>query len=108
MRKIYYYTLTDIKNRVKDRKFEKVLFITGNDFTNFDNINGTTTAGTPQENASSWFDVVVKATQLIINGIDMFLEIAPVDVQYVISNHDLHTMFGNYWDRISCNMDSLF
>jgi len=92
--KIYYYTLTDIKNRVKDRKFEKVLFITGNDFINFDNINGTTTAGTPQENASSWFDVVVKATQLIINGIDMFLEIAPVDVQYVISNHDLHTMFG--------------
>ena len=91
---IYYYTLNDIINRVKHRNFEKVLFVVGNDFVNADNLAGTTTKLTPQDNASSWFTTVVKATQLIINGIDMLSEIAPVSVQYVPSNHDLHTMFG--------------
>ena len=91
---IYYYTLNYIINRVKHRKFEKVLFVIGNDFVNFDNLSGTTTRLTPQDNSASWFTTVVKATQLIINGIDMLSEIAPVDVQYVPSNHDLHTMFG--------------
>lgn len=103
-KQIYYYTLNDIINRVKHRKFEKVLFIVGNDFVNADNVNGTTARGTPQDNASSWFDIVSKTTQLIIDGIDMLSEIAPVKVQYVMSNHDLHTMFGimqtiNAWYR---------
>jgi len=92
--KLYYYTLNDIINRVKYKKFEKVLFVIGNDFINADNLAGTTTRLTPQDNASSWFTTVAKATQLIINGIDMLTEIAPVDVQYIMSNHDLHTMFG--------------
>ena len=91
---IYYYTLNDIINRVKHRKFEKVVFVIGNDMINSDNLNGSTTRLTPQDNSASWFTTVVKATQLIINGIDMLTEIAPVSVQYVPSNHDLHTMFG--------------
>ncbi len=91
---LFYYTLNDIIGRVKNKRFEKVLFIAGNDFVNFDSSSGCTTAGTPQDMASDWFDTVVKATQLIINGIDMLSEIAPVDVQYITSNHDLHTMFG--------------
>lgn len=101
---IYYQTLNDILNRYNNRNFEKVLFIVGNDFINFDNLNGTTQRGTPQDNASLWFSTTVKATQLIINGIDMLTTIAPVDVVYVPSNHDLHTMFGimqtiNAWYR---------
>lgn len=101
---IYYQTLNDILNRYNNRNFEKVLFIVGNDFINFDNLNGTTQRGTPQDNASLWFSATVKATQLIINGIDMLTTIAPVDVVYVPSNHDLHTMFGimqtiNAWYR---------
>jgi hypothetical protein len=92
--KYYYHTLSDIKSRCNNQKFEKVLFIVGNDFINFDNLNNTTTKGTPQDSTGSWFTVVEKATQLIINGIDLLTEIAPVDVLYVPSNHDLHTMFG--------------
>lgn len=91
---IFYYTINDIMNRVKHKKFEKVLFVVGNDFINADNVSGTTTRGTPQDNASSWFNTVTRATQLIINGVDMLTEIAPVEVKYVMSNHDLHTMFG--------------
>ena len=91
---VYYYTLNDIINRTKHRRFEKVVFIIGNDFVNSDNVNGTTTKGTPQDNAASWFDIIPRTKQLIVNGIDMLTAIAPVDVVYVPSNHDLHTMFG--------------
>lgn len=91
---LYYHVLDDIINRVKDRKFEKILFIVGNDFVNADNLSGTTTKGTPQDSSNSWFEIVNKATQLIIAGTDMLTNIAPVDVLYVPSNHDLHTMFG--------------
>lgn len=91
---VYYQAINDVLNRYSNRTFEKVLFIVGNDFVNFDNLNGTTQRGTPQDNATLWFSAVTKATQLVINGIDILSTIAPVDVVYVPSNHDLHTMFG--------------
>lgn len=91
---VYYQAINDVLNRYSNRTFEKVLFIVGNDFINFDNLNGTTQKGTPQDNSALWFSVVNKATQLVINGVDMLSTIAPVDVVYVPSNHDLHTMFG--------------
>ena len=90
----FYKIINDVLDRYSNRKFEKVLFITGNDAINFDNLAGTTQRGTPQDNSALWFSVVNKATQLIINGIDMLSNIAPIDVVYVPSNHDLHTMFG--------------
>ena len=83
-----------LQDRVEDKPFEKVLFVVGNDFVNADNLNGTTTRGTPQDNAESWFKAVNKATELIVRATDMLTEIAPVDVVLVPSNHDLHTMFG--------------
>jgi len=91
---IFFHVINDIIDRVEDKPFEKVLFIVGNDFVNADNLNGTTTRGTPQDNAESWFKAVNKATELIVRATDMLTEIAPVDVVLVPSNHDLHTMFG--------------
>lgn len=90
----YYNTLNDIINRIQNKKFEKVLFVVGNDFINADNINGSTTKGTPQDNNTLWFSAIKEATQLVINGVDILANIAPVDVVYVPSNHDLHSMFG--------------
>ena len=92
--KSYYQVLNDIKSRVENKQFEKVVYVVGNDFINSDNLSNTTTAGTPQDTSASWFMLVTKATQLIVDGIDMLSTIAPVDVLYVTSNHDLHTMFG--------------
>jgi hypothetical protein len=90
----YYYVLNDIKARTRHRKFQKVLFVVGNDFCNADNMSGTTTKGTPQDNHLVWYEAVDNIPQLIINGIDILRTIAPVDVLYVPSNHDLHTMYG--------------
>ena len=91
---LFYYVLNDIMTRIANKKFEKVVFVVGNDFINSDNLSNTTTKGTPQDNTSLWFSIVEKATQLIVDGIDILSTIAPVDVLYVTSNHDLHTMFG--------------
>ena len=91
---LFFHVVNDVIDRVGNKSFEKVLFITGNDFINADNLNGTTTHGTPQDNSSSWFKAVQKATELIIKATDMLTKIAPVDVVFVPSNHDLHTMFG--------------
>jgi len=87
---IFFHVINDVIDRVEGKVFEKVLFITGNDFITSDNTNGTTTRGTPQDNAESWFKAVHKATELIVKAIDMLTEIAPVDVILVPSNHDLH------------------
>ncbi len=107
---VYYQTINDVIARVSNGTFSKVLFIVGNDFVNADNLNGTTQKGTPQDNSSLWFNVVNKATQLIINGTDMLTSVAPVDIVYVPSNHDLHTMFGimqtvKAWYRNDDNVD---
>ena len=111
--KYYYYTLDDIVGRTRHERFEKVLFVVGNDFINADNLNGTTTRGTPQDNNTEWFNIINKTTQLIIDGISLLSTIAPVDVIYVPSNHDLHTMFGimqtiNAWykDDDNINIDT--
>ena len=92
--RLYYKIIEETIEKYNNRKFEKVLFVVGNDFINADNLSGSTTRGTPQDNNGLWFNVVKKATQLIINGTDRLSSIAPVDVVYVPSNHDLHTMFG--------------
>jgi len=91
---IFYYVINDVIDRVKGKTFEKVLFVVGNDFVTADNLAGTTTRGTPQETANSWFKAVNKATELIVEATDMLTEIAPTEVILVPSNHDLHTMFG--------------
>jgi len=91
---IFFQVINDVIDRVEDKTFEKILFVVGNDFINSDNLSGTTTRLTPQDNAESWFKAVNKATELIIRATDMLTYIAPVDVVLVPSNHDLHTMFG--------------
>lgn len=88
------YVIDETYNRVKDIKFEKVLFTIGDDFINADNIQGSTTAGTPQDNELPWEEAFRGATRLIRDCIENLREIAPVDVVNIQSNHDQHTMFG--------------
>jgi hypothetical protein len=105
----YYHVLNDVVERTMHERFEKVLFVVGNDFVNADNINGTTTKGTPQDNNTAWFNIINNVTQLIVDGVSILGTIAPVDVLYVPSNHDLHTMYGimqivNAWFRNDKNV----
>lgn len=91
---LYYYAIDDVMSEVGDTEFEKVMFIIGNDFINADNINNTTTKGTPQDCSNQWHTIIDKAIELCINGINKLATIAPVDVVYAVSNHDYHSMYG--------------
>ena len=86
--------ISQILQRVKGQKYEKVLLLLGNDFLNCDNIFGTTTAGTQQDNDSSWFDMMDGAAELVIRMVQAFLPIAPVEVYSINSNHDTHSYYG--------------
>ena len=91
---LYYYVLQDVINEVKSQNFEKIFFILGNDFINSDNINNTTTKGTPQDSSNFWHTIIDKAIEMCINGIMMLEKIAPVNVLYAVGNHDYHSMYG--------------
>jgi hypothetical protein len=91
---MYLETIAKIKQEIKGKSFEKIIFMTGNDFLNADGLDNATNKGTPMENDSVWFDIVDKAIELVIRGINEFLSIAPVDVIYVPSNHDLESFYG--------------
>ena len=94
MENLYRSTISQIKERIIGQKFEEVIFVVGNDFLNTDNLTNTTSKGTPQDSAAFWYSLVDKAIELIIVGINSFLEVAPVYVYNAVSNHDGQTMYG--------------
>ena len=88
------YVIDKILSQIKYEEINKVVFLIGNDGINFDNLSGTTTAGTPQDNQLNWFETVRQFTNLMIEVIERLEEVAPVLAFFVPSNHDLHSMFG--------------
>ena len=92
--KIFFEAVNKIIKKVENKNIEEILFIVGNDFLNTDNLSNTTTAGTPQDSGSYWFELVDKAIELIITATNEFLKIAPVKIYNIVSNHDIHSMYG--------------
>lgn len=77
-----------------DGELTKILFVIGNDFSNYDNTEGTTTRGTPQENSTHWRIGVDVQCELAVYAVDYLSKYAPVEVKIVPGNHD---MYSNYW-----------
>ena len=83
----------DVSNRIKDKDFQKIVFPVGNDFFNFDNINGETNKGTLQSNDSRLHKMYLKGCELLIKAIDILKEFAPVHMILIPGNHDMLTSF---------------
>lgn len=92
--KLFKQTIETLKEKIEGQEFEEIVFVVGNDFLNSDNLQGTTSAGTPQDNSTFWFEIVDKAIELIIYGINSLLEVSKVHVYNVVSNHDVHSMYS--------------
>jgi hypothetical protein len=75
-------------------EFEHTLFVIGNDYGNLDNLLGTTTAGTAQNNKMDFYDGVKLRCALIITAIKMILNHSDVTVMVIPGNHDRAT---SYW-----------
>ena len=80
--------------RAKNQKdIEKILFVVGNDYLTFDTILSTTTEGTPQDTDLRWMKLFSIGVEMLIESIDLFSSIAPVDVIVVPGNHDKMSSF---------------
>lgn len=85
--------IDDIVARIGDKPIAKVLFIVGSDFFQFDTIQVTTTAGTPQDADLRWHKLFAVGTQMLVEAIDRLSVYAPVDVLGVPGNHDKQTAY---------------
>jgi hypothetical protein len=92
----FWSAFDDMLNRAtKENKFEKILYIVGNDLFNSDNAYPytQTTGGTPQQDDARWQKVFRTGRQLIIESILRLSQIAPVDVKIIPGNHDFQKSF---------------
>lgn len=92
---LFLETIGLIKEEIRGKSFEEIVFLHGNDFINFNSTNQSTVGGTLQENDSIWFDVVNKAVELSLRGINELIPLAnKIKVVFVPSNHDIESMYG--------------
>lgn len=98
--------LQGILNKTQGIKFDKIIFVTGNDILHVDSPSNTTTSGTRQDVAGMWYDSFLMAKTLLVDIIETLMQIAPVEVVYNPSNHDYMSGFMlldgiSSWFRLS-------
>jgi hypothetical protein len=71
----------------------RIVFPIGNDLINIDNIQKTTTSGTPQDTDIRFHKVIKIVRRILVDTINRLSYIAPVDVVVVPGNHDQQTAF---------------
>ena len=91
--KLFLQAIEYFAHKVKGLPIFKIFFPTGNDFFNVNNQANTTTKGTPQDEDCRWQKTFVRGRKLLVKGIDILKEIAPVEVMIVAGNHDEERMF---------------
>jgi hypothetical protein len=80
--------VTDIIRRIQPFNVDRIIFPIGQDFFNFDDSIGNTTAGTRQDSDMRWQKMFLEGVDILVECIDMLSMIAPVEVFYVPGNHD--------------------
>jgi predicted MPP superfamily phosphohydrolase len=93
--RLFFYVISDVLSRTSTYKFNKIIFTIGGDMLNADNLNNTTTKGTPQSCDIHLFDAYERLSAMTIKAIDILLDKvkAPIEVIYIPSNHDLTSGF---------------
>lgn len=87
-RQIYYDIIGEIAEEIKNYPLEYITFVWANDFFNADTISNTTTGFTPQECDVRWQKMFNVGVEMLVRGIEMLENIAPVKTFYTPSNHD--------------------
>ena len=106
----YYRLLSEIVEEVRHKQLEYILFVWSNDFFNSDNGEQTTTGGTRQDTDVRWEKMFNVGCEMLVRGIEMLKEYAPVKTFYIPSNHDLATGWGalkfiEAWFRLDDNVE---
>lgn len=91
--RIFRAALDDLLHKVQGHRIDRFLLVLGNDYANADNLQNTTTGGTPQHCDGRYQKVFGVIKQVSIEAIERLLPIAPVTVLMVAGNHDFLTTF---------------
>lgn len=97
----FYECIEDIKDRCRDRKPKKIVFASLGDFLHIDNVDNATTKGTRQDVDGRVAKIVEYAEDMLINGLTMLGDIAPIEYVYCRGNHD--TLSGYMLARSAMN-----
>lgn len=84
----FHNALEDLLGKGAALKPACILLPVGNDFFNVDNLEGTTTKGTPQDEESRWQASFIAGRKLIVEAIERCRAVAEVRVCLVAGNHD--------------------
>lgn len=90
--------VADILGRCEGRKFKKIILALLGDILHTDNDQQSTTKGTLQQVDGREPRVFTKTLELLVEVVDIFTAIAPVEVVYTRGNHDY--LLG--WALIKC------
>ena len=90
-RENFFLCINDIRQRCENRKLKKIVFVTLGDLLHIDNNKQETTNGTPQQADGRLEKIVECAEDMLIDGITILGDIAPVEVIYISGNHDRET-----------------
>ncbi len=80
--------------RARSFNYKRILFPVGNDFFNSDNLNNTTTKGTPQDEDLRWQKTFKVGVRLLVDAINLLKQTGvPVDVLVIPGNHDFERTY---------------
>ncbi len=85
---LFFKCLYDIVERCKGRKFKKIILATLGDLIHIDNDMQTTSKGTFQQSDGRMAKITDAGMDMLIDGITLLVDIAPVHVVYLAGNHD--------------------
>jgi hypothetical protein len=101
----YQNSIDECIYRLQNKRIDKIIFPIGQDYLNADHINGSTTAGTPQDNEKFYTLAYRQAFSNLLTSIEKLKAVADVHVLYLRGNHDsmstwtmceaLHSIYTN-------------
>jgi hypothetical protein len=91
--------LDSLLSKVERQPIDKVLFLFGNDAFNVDNREGTTAAGTPQQEERDYVTTFLAGERILSRAVDRLTEVAPLDLLFIPGNHDPSRVF--YLGRVA-------
>jgi hypothetical protein len=87
-------TIETLILRANGFQYSRILFPVGNDFFNSDNLNNTTTKGTPQDEDLRWQKTFNVGLKLLVDAINMLKQtLVPIDVVVIPGNHDFERSY---------------
>lgn len=85
--------MQSLMHSVDGKPIDRVLFPVGNDFFDSNTAEMTTAHGTPQQDDVRWQRTFRTGRDLLVQTIDMWADICPVDVLVIHGNHDEERIF---------------